>query len=272
MGDAVSVQFKRPPLLELVAELRWATPNPASISVPGFPIQVHVGSAQEDPALEAFRKVAEELGFTFVERLLPPGIAGAQGQPIYRLRRSADPVVVQAGTGVLTIHALPPYTSWSAFSPKVREIVAASLAARGDEPGPEFDVVSLRYIDAFGQRFLREMSPARFAAETLGFELGVPPAVKNARLDTAPTQLALTYGFATADRLLAQIAVSEAVINNEVSLVFNMAARAELAVEPRQEVLMDVFNRAHELIHSVFVDATQSVRDLMEPMEPSTDE
>lgn len=263
----MTIQFKNPPLLELIAELRWQVPfGDFPVMQPGLPFQVQVGPVADDPAVERLRKLCEGMGFVYVERLVPMGAGVMPGQAVYRFRRPDDEVVVQAGPGVLTVHALPPYSSWSAFSPEVKKVVEALLSTRDAGQAQFFDTVSVRYLDAFGARFLGTESPSHFAQHVLGYDIVVPPAVETVRAKNGTTSLSFSYGFATEDGLQGQIALSEAIVNNENSLMLDTNVRASAPVRPYGEALMDVFDRAHDVIHSIFIDATKSVQHIMEPV------
>ncbi|WIE53441.1 TIGR04255 family protein [Curtobacterium sp. MCBD17_003] len=264
----MTLHFRNPPLLELVADLRWdvpSSPQPLAAIGPLGTVPVQVALNAQEPLLDEFRAACQELGFTYVERLVPVGMPLMPGQHLFRFRRTTDNLIVQAGPGVVSVHALPPYESWAGFSPEVKKVVAALTTVLRGYNNEFFREVSVRYLDAFGRRFLGEASPSDFAQQTLGFKLHLPGSVEDERDASSATQLAFTYSFSTRDALAVTIALSEGLINNEVSLIWDTAVRSGSAVASESEKVMEVFARAHDVIHAIFVDSTQSIRELMEP-------
>lgn len=256
-----------PPLLELIAEVRWdVSDGSTSVGVPGAPVQFQVVTADHEPFLQRFGDACRRLGFTYTERLLPPGMPSMPGQPAYKFSQGQESIIVQAGAGLVTVHALPPYKSWLDFSPFVEKVLRAVVDARQEGAGATFAAVSVRYIDAFGERFLRGSNPAAFAQDVLGFRLETPTAISSSRDESRPTRLALSYGYGTPDGLNAQITVSEAIVQDgEVALVLDMTVGAEGHVSAEMETTMDVLNRSRAVIHNVFIESTQTLHDVMIP-------
>ena len=266
----MTTKFRNPPLLELIAELRWDFMPGQPVSLPGVPMQIQIAPGIDDGYFTRFREACEtELGFNYTERLLPPGQPPIPGQPLLRLSRSGRDMIVQIGLGVVLIHALPPYRSWSTFSPQVDNVVSAILKTL-DIP-QEFLTASVRYLDAYGSRFLGSMTPADFAQNILGYRLDLPEAVASERDTQQPTQFALNYSFSTQDGMQAQLSIAEGVIDNETALITDTTVRASSPVPATNVNVMDLFGRAHDVIHNIFIDSTTSIQDQMEVVEDAND-
>ncbi|WP_433861799.1 TIGR04255 family protein [Streptomyces sp. L7] len=263
----MSVHYKNPPLIELIAEFRWDPDevNPPIHSQQAGPIQFQlVDPSVQEAFYSRFGDACHALGFTYTERLLPPGMAAQLGQPMYRYRSDTDSVIAQVGNGIATVNALPPYNSWDGFAPKVSELVSVLLETRGS--ATPFESVSVRYLNAFGSRFLQGKTPFEYGRDVLGFSFAYPSAVKSLLDPASPTQFAGSFAFATKDGLQVQLQVSEGFVNNEPAFILDMTARSGNGINPDRDAVMDVLNRAHLVIHKIFVDATESQREILEPV------
>lgn len=263
----MTIRFKQPPLLELVAELRWDfMPDAQTTTSADGTFQVQIATGFDDSSFDAFREaVQRESGFTYTERLVPFGQPPVPGQPLLRLTRPSRDVIVQIGLGVLLIHALPPYNSWGSFSPEVAKIVDTLISTVPVSHG--FNVASLRYLDAFGEKYLRGKSQAEFASDVLGYKISLPRAITLERDPAAPMRIATNVGFTTRGGLQAQISLSEGVINNEASLITDTSVSAVERLPSETTLVMEHFEEAHSVIHNIFMDSTSAIRPLMEPID-----
>src|SRR5215472_6295692 len=94
-------RYRYPPLVELIAELRWGSPLPAA--QPQNVIVLATGSHEE--FFMRFGSKAGALGYGQVERLVPPGFPASSFQAIYRFRKNAPEqgtTLYQVGTGVFS--------------------------------------------------------------------------------------------------------------------------------------------------------------------------
>src|SRR5579863_2360328 len=113
--------FRQPPLVEIVAEVRWDITGlpgvPAQFA--GGPIPVPDSSALEIHFMNFASKAAAK-GFGLVERVVPTGFPLLAHQVTLRYRNVAEVEGVplfQLGPGVFTANLSPPYKSWEAFRP-----------------------------------------------------------------------------------------------------------------------------------------------------------
>jgi len=122
----MSVTYKNAPLVELVAELRWgpsAAALPANDQDQSRTVPFQFSSPKDEELYMQFAALISAEGYGRFERVAPPGIPSLPGQVACRFRPS-DPEkqapLFQLGIGLFTANALPPYQSWSTFSPVVK--------------------------------------------------------------------------------------------------------------------------------------------------------
>jgi uncharacterized protein (TIGR04255 family) len=161
--------YQNAPLVEVIAELRWALQNVMAPS--GVSIDPHFSTFSDD-----FRAASVGLGFGFVERVVPetvpleltPHVAVLRFRP----RQNQWPCM-QIGPGVLTANHVPPYAGWADFRSHVRRSIETLLAAY---PNPQrylnLNQLELRYINAFRGRHLME-NPFLFVNEHLQLPHGI---------------------------------------------------------------------------------------------------
>src|ERR1700721_188505 len=180
MSQPMTTIYKKAPLVELIAELRWL-PVGAAPQQPGTVQFVFANDAKVE---EFFMRLGGELyqsGFRRSERLVPSGFPIVFGQPAIRFRSDEavkKSVLYQAGSSIFSVHAIPPYRSWDNFLPAVKNGVEALLKTRGDgqEQAP-FTQLSLRYLDFFGEELMGGRSLDKFISEVMGFNLTLPEAL-----------------------------------------------------------------------------------------------
>ncbi|WP_145912213.1 hypothetical protein, partial [Alloalcanivorax xenomutans] len=78
-------RFAKPPLLELVAEIRWQLPRPFSGHDMPMPMIPQMLKVYED-GFSHFSKSMAEIGFRNSERLVPQGFPSMPYEPVLRYR------------------------------------------------------------------------------------------------------------------------------------------------------------------------------------------
>jgi uncharacterized protein (TIGR04255 family) len=134
--DTHDVRYRRPPLIEVVAEFRFTASVPWDAAIPGLLYQ-RLGDEypQREPVVA-------------VEAEVTPTAEGLR-QRVTRSERvrfvSSDHTrLVQVGPDILSVHRLPPYESWEAFLPQVLRSFGAYLEL-GRPDG--INRVGLRYLN-----------------------------------------------------------------------------------------------------------------------------
>lgn len=265
---SMPLSFKKAPLAEIIAELRWNTPY-----VPHAPTPVPVsltGSNRIEEFLMRFGGEVYQQEFQRSERLVPASFPMLPFQVVYRYKRPSDPAheLLQAGAGIFTANALPPYKSWAQFEPIVAGGVSALIRARGEgERELPFSMLTLRYLDAFGDEFLRGASPARFITEVLGFDIKAPRSIEGLLRSGSEITPFVQLTVPTGNQLELSVSVGEGVFGGARAVVMDTAVSCSEAVAPSVDSVMAVFNEARRLIHDSFVSISRPLHDFMEPVE-----
>lgn len=277
------LKFRRAPLAEMVVELRWASKwSPQNSLISGTPapptIMIAVGNSEERLFSEFGQHIAA-YDFVISERLVPPGMPLLPYQPTYRFRRKdiALPVLFHIGPGIFSAHAIPPYKTWHEFSTVVwdgisalRDAGASAVqTADATDHAPIFPhTIMMRYIDVFSGDLLNGLSPSQFISKILGFRVEVPAAMQ--QYSNSLRNRAVQVGITISSDIELVITAAESMRNGEPTVLMDWLATSTSA--PANEpfdpsTVMDKLNRAHDSISTLFVDFTEPIRDLMEPIE-----
>jgi hypothetical protein len=97
-------------------------------------------------------------GFRFPKDWYPEAYPSNRGKLFVGSRALTNPrLFINSEWGVFSANAIPPYRSWSVFSPEVEAGIDILLAVRDDaEKQAMFNPVTLRYIDAFRPDLIRD--------------------------------------------------------------------------------------------------------------------
>jgi|SRR5579871_5607314 uncharacterized protein (TIGR04255 family) len=264
----MSTIYKKAPLIELIAELRWI---PAGIT-PQQAGTVQVLFTNDAKVEEFFMRLGGELyqsGFQRSERLVPPGFPIVFGQPAIRYRSDdavKKSVLYQAGSSIFSVHAVPPYRSWDNFLPEVKKGVEALLKTRGDgqEQSP-FTQLTLRYLDFFGEELLGGRSMDKFIADVMGFSVNPPSALTKV---AAPQELRSVFlkFVVPVEAGTLSVSVGDGKANNQQSgVVLDTIFTSTAPIEPKFDNIIAMFNTAHDVIKKTFLTFTAPIEHLMEP-------
>ncbi|WP_044873072.1 TIGR04255 family protein [Pseudomonas sp. LFM046] len=266
-------RFEFPPLLEIIAELRWDVHAPHA--APGAPIPLLPPMLQ--PFEESFSELAGalgNLGFRNSERLIPQGFPWMVHEPVIRFRYSGgaeeqQPLkkssLFQVGAGIFTANAVPPYSSWDDFGPIVREGVEALFACCFKSGAPEKMAPTLRYIDAFKELHTSGASMHKFLSEVMGINISLPDTLNGSGQAMTPQlQIVKPLPFG---RLALQF--MDGAVNGEKALILDMSVHFDGPVAGNPDAVLDAFSRARDEIHRVFVELTKPIHAVMHPKDGS---
>jgi len=261
--------FKNAPLLEIIAELRWQTSLPAiqpaqqqDQTVP----PLLLGSIQIDNFLHRLGGEIYKLGFQRMERLIPAGSPVLQGQAVCRYRSDAENltnVLYQVGAGLLSAHATPPYRSWKHFRPSVEHGIEVLLQTREqNERDVPFNLISLRYLDGFRSDLTQGREVGEFLSDVLKITLTLPDALlKYLRGGKSPKPfLILTV---PSEHGALRISTGEAVVNGASTILLDMTFSTLEPIAPELGKILESFDRAHSVLHDIFIDITEPIHHLM---------
>jgi uncharacterized protein (TIGR04255 family) len=265
----MSVTFKNAPLVELVAELRWG--DSPQVVQPGMPIMMQGMGLDLDQFFMRLGGEVYQHGFQRAERLVPPGFPVFPYQPVMRYRKEGsvdNSVLFQAGQGLFSVNAVPPYRSWETVSSVVKTGVTALLKARAPaDRDRSFTVATLRYINAFGPKLTRNRPIGSFIEEVLGFSINLPPGVANHIKPDSKPKPHVQFSFPLNDGASMAFMIGEGIINNEQTIIMDMTVSCEEPVAADVDDVMNAFTSARNVIHSIFIELTKPIHDLLEPLE-----
>ena len=258
------VRFAKPPIVELVAEVRWQVTE--GVALPAGPVPL-IAMQPEEFFMQVGSKVAAR-GFTRVERMVPPGFPSPAFQAVYRFRRDTETegsTMYQVGSGIFTANITPPYHSWDRFRPVVSEGIGLLLEARGEADKPSFTQATLRYIDLFGEEYTTGRSSLGFMREALGFVVEVPPALQREVALQEEIRPALQFSAPLRTGQTLVVNVGQGFVNNEPGLIMDTTVSSPGPIEGTVAAVMTALDAAHDVIHRSFIEITRPLHALMQP-------
>ncbi|HTS13199.1 MAG TPA: TIGR04255 family protein [Candidatus Limnocylindrales bacterium] len=269
------ITFDNAPLVELIAEFKW-TPNETlnRQGQPGSEPEPQVIPFLGGAKLEEFlMRVGGELyqsGFQMSERLVPPGFPALPNQAIVRFRRNDAPessVIYQAGPGLLTVNATPPYRTWKEFLPHVENGLRVLIKCRNDsEKSQPFGELTLRYIDLFDANLTQGRSVNRFLSDVIGISLKLPDAVRNLSPQGEITSLNILFVLPIPQGTLT-MNVADGKVGSRPGTVMITSVTSKEAWKPDADAIMGWLSVAHDVIHSIFMNITTPIHRLMKPKD-----
>jgi uncharacterized protein (TIGR04255 family) len=263
----MALKFSKPPLVELVAELRWNiipgdADNPLALNA--IPFGMGDDAADEQLYMK-FGAEIHQFGFRLAERLLPPGFPSPPGQVIWRYRSDTEKShILQLGRGVFSANAVRPYSSWDEFKPCVDRGIDALQRARPEkDKSAKFSNVSLRYIDLFNADFLGDRNQVSFIREVLGFEMNLPDTVRKRIEKEDAARFTFSISSEIGEGLSMRLVVGEGNIGGELGVMLDTTVQSASPTDPSE--VGEVLSKAHQMIHEMFVDLTRPISDLMGP-------
>jgi uncharacterized protein (TIGR04255 family) len=259
-------RYRHPPLVELIAELRWGSPIPSRQP----PFLLPTGSHEE--FFMRFGSKAGVLGYERVERLVPPGFPPVVPfQPIYRFRKKESEqgtTLYQVGAGMFSANITPPYQSWQEFKPVVEEGVNILLETRNSaEKELSFTSANLRYINAFGSKFTEGRPTATFMRDVLGFAINPPAAVRDEIAPNAEARPSLQLLIPLKSGQQMSLRLAEGLVAGEEAVVMDITVSSETPIPATIADAMARFEAAHEVVHRIFMGTTKKLFHIMEPIE-----
>ena len=268
-------RFDNPPLVELVAELRWkdlSLPPGLPLGFPaGFPFPgSQVGFDQQLPEMTS---AMTAIGYGQSERLMPAGFPAPPEAPIVRYRYSGaieknrehlPSTLFQIGSGIFTANAVKPYKSWDDFRPVVEHGVRILLNTQKTKV--EGYSLILRYIDAFRADLIGGMTHIQFMRDVLGFGLDIPKVLlahaEDRQVDMPMSQIVVPLKFGSL-----QLQLTQGEVEGGRALILENVVVIDGLIEPNVEAIMESFSNARDVIHDVFVNLSAPLRDKMKPVE-----
>jgi uncharacterized protein (TIGR04255 family) len=264
------ISFEKAPLVELIAECRWGSQQDLNLLATQQPVQL-LNLSGGTKIEEFFMQLGGELyqaGFQRSERLIPPGFPSLPNQPVVRYRSNNPPtssILYQAGPGIFSVHAIPPYHSWEGFLPFVEIGMKALLKSR-IEPDKKQAIASLtlRYIDLFSHELTQGLSVLRFMSEVLGISVGIPEPFVAISQSKEPSSVNVTFVLPIPGGAL-NVNVADGVAANRPGIIMNMAVTSKEPIDADIRAILGFLNNAHDMIHTAFVKITLPIHEAMRP-------
>ena len=268
----MSTHYNHAPLVEVIAEVRWPTPEEAIFQA--APPNALVNIPQElisasEVFYSKFAELADNLDFRNTERLSPQNSGSLPGQPVVRYRKKLNaPPLMQIGAGVFTVNGLPPtYVDWDDFAPMLSSGMSALQTARVSSglDGP-FSRLILRYINAFDATYWQERTPGQFIRDVLGFDVKMPSSAEVMYDPSTPGSMLMQRSVPMRDGGLLNFNVGEGLSNGDQAVVLEMAVEyAGVAADEYESV----FDTAHRILADLFEEMVRDITPLLEPTEAS---
>jgi uncharacterized protein (TIGR04255 family) len=263
--------FAKAPLIELIVELRWtpqgSTALEPSVVQAGLSPTIFLGGTKQEEFYMRLGGALHKTGFNRSERLAPPGIPFLLHQAVYRFRSEEGDkasVLYQVGFGMFSIHAVPPYHSWSKFLPFVKNGIEILLQSR-----PEADMkqpigqTNLRYIDFFGYQLTKGRDVQSFISGVLGISTSLPVALTKFAASKELKSLLTKVVLPTKIGDLT-VSVGDGQFSNQPGILLDTTVSSS-EIAPSLDVIMGTFDAAYNVVHELFVELTRPIHDLMQP-------
>lgn len=239
--------MKNPPVVEVIAEVRWGEGNPRQ------PAQFAFG---QDAGYVTFGMQVGQAGYQQVERTIPEGFPSPGGSVVYRYRKNRDVqnTLYQLGPGVFTTNGLPPYTSWSEFTPVLANGLDALWLSVFSNKGSEPVWLILRYVDLFTEQHLAGLGREQFFEQAVGLRY-TPTAAQTefapdaphfqmrffaSRVDEEGRELSVDFGQGVEQR------------TGRPGIVMSTQVLSQKLNDPTKELIVSEFDRLQRSAHDVF--------------------
>jgi uncharacterized protein (TIGR04255 family) len=263
-------RFEFPPLVELIAEIRW---NVEANQAPNVPFFHDSGSHLYE---EFFSRLLAELdgqGYGTSERMVPIGFPLMNQHPVIRYQKSGKhtsgqdssaSTLFQAGVGIFTVNAVQPYKSWEQFRPVV-EIGLQALMSSAPNCKSGF-TVSLRYVDAFKEELTEGRTHRQFLEEILGIQVIVPESLRKISVDGS-TVIPMLHMVTPLSFGTLQIQFAEGELSGEKVFLMENVVTVSEEYDGDVAKMMHGLDQARAIVHESFVGMTRPLHTKMKLSE-----
>ncbi|WP_321964200.1 TIGR04255 family protein [Paraburkholderia sp. J7] len=276
----MTIVFKNPPLVELMAELRWGAPTvglmPGGSGMFAFPaggnpqqLQIAFASSYEAFFMR-FAVEAHKMGFTIQERIVPPNTALMPFQTVWRWKKpDVDALFLQLGVGVFTVNGGPPaYTHWDdQFVTTVQDGVRGLIAAIETYPEPRptaFGQTLLRYIDLFDSESVKDSPPLAFFRDVMGLKIDLPDTISKFATDNVLPHLGLQVPISDG---VMSLTFTHGVVAGRSGHVFDSTVTRNAEVPFDAAAVAENFTASHAITNEMFMALTKPLHGEMEPIK-----
>jgi uncharacterized protein (TIGR04255 family) len=272
--------FSNPPLVELVAELRWvpgvdrtaAPPQPqgGNLGLQVGTIQFPLTSPYQEEIFSRFSNHVAAKGFVISERLVPSGFPALLFTVVYRFRKpspTGENYLYQIGPGLFSANALPPYRNWDSFRPIVQEGIQALLDSRHPTEAVPFTSIKLGYIDLFTAEFTEGKRSFRFLNDVLGVKLELPNTLKEQISDIDGVQAGVHLAMPLRNGLVMNLNFQDGIVAGKSGILMSTEVLAIQPTPPDISQIMQTLENAHTHIRATFLGLTEKLSAKMLPVQ-----
>lgn len=261
----MAVTFRKSPLVELIAEVRWEPTLGGSSPAPWLNL---VPQDVDRLAIPFGGEIYQE-GFRSSERLSPPGVPVMQFAPLVRFRSQTDAsVLFQLGHGTFSTNAVSPYHSWKRVRHRVELGLTALMKARAQvNEASAFSQVSLRYINAFGSDLTGGTSSYTFLRDVLKLSLSLPREMIDILAPQGSIIPNLQFTAPTIDGSQLAVTAADGLVGQTKAVILDMTATKIGRLEADVTSLMSIYDAFRNTMHKLFFGMTRTIHDLLEPEE-----
>lgn len=274
----MTITFEKPPLIELMAEVRWGIPTIPLVqsgAVGAFPIPILAGqpvqfttSGSFEPFFAEFAKHVRELGFTLQERTVPANVVVPPYKSVWRWRNPDSPgTTLQLGSGVFTINGAPPaYVKWADFVGTVGETLDALITSLPTYPQPpqHFTQLLMRYVDLFDEQLTEGKKPSEFLRDVLGVEVVLPKVMKDQARSEEDIAASLQIGMPV-DGGTANFVFAQGIVAGRSGFILDSTVTVDREIAIERQQVVENFTRAHDILNPIFIEMTKPIHQKMEP-------
>lgn len=265
----MSIQYGNPPLVELIAELRWGPSLPTAQPNKMTTVAVTLPRAQDDEVFMNFGMLVAQKGYGRLERLAPAGVP-LPPQFIACRFRPTDPnqqsPLFQIGKGIFTANAVPPnYGSWESFCPIVRNGIEMLIDShqRAGEPPPDINQALVRYIDVFNDELTGGRSVSDFMSEVLGVQVTLPKAITSlAKIKIEP----LIQFSVPVELGLLSMTIGGGTRGTDVLPLLDTSLLIQRPIGADVDEAIKALSDGRGVIHDLFRALTASIHETMRPL------
>jgi uncharacterized protein (TIGR04255 family) len=270
------MQFEKPPLVELVAEVKWLSVpsgSPPQNIQPVNPTstQPMFATSDQEEFFAAFTRESARSGWTASERMFPSGLPLLSYQPALRVRSLQEKetqMIYQVGPGLFSAHALPPYKNWESFRPFVERGLAYLIQSRPKgERGMEFFSVSLRYLDVFTPELVGDVQLGAFLTDILGFSLQLPGVLTAQLRQGTEAEPTLGLLLPLQSGLEMRLNIGRGIMGDKSGIIVDTGVSTSRGIGPTSGEVFAVWEEAHTAIRRTFVGLTGKLHAAMIPIE-----
>lgn len=245
--------YETPPLVEVIAEIRWEVQKIASIPRGGI-------DPLYDKCLAGLRNSPKLKAYRYEEKLIPDGvpIEFFANQPLVRFRPDAKSwPLFQIGPGIFVTNLVPPYKGWVEFRNVLNQGLEALLESY--PAATELLKISrleLKYIDAFRKQH-NFSGYSKFLVNGLRMSLQIPTNLIDdcvgGGIDNVVTISDISFPVKGIPDTTGGIKVSPGSSNGESAVIAQFGAAysgSTMSTEP--SAILDWFDKAHVEVRQWF--------------------